>query len=97
MQLGRFAGKLLAVHSPRHQHIREQEIECHAALDGGERLGGVGGADDGVAEGLQLRHDGLAHQRMVLDDQDRLCPSFGQAGLGDLTQCVHMPFGPGQE
>ncbi len=65
-------GELAPAHAAGHDDVGEQEIERLAGLDQLQRGAAVGGGDRLVAEALELRGDEIAHQRVVLDDEDGL-------------------------
>ena len=57
---------------PGHDDVGEQQIEFAAAVDDGERLGGIGGGQRACSRAPKLRDHVFAHQRIVLDHEDGL-------------------------
>jgi len=98
------------IHTTRHHHIRQDQVDrAEVGLDG--RVGTVDQHDPGVERGQQ-RRDGFRHHRVILDAQDaracqRLCGDIGHVGRGSLARlglagaarqqdahCRAAPFAP---
>ena len=89
-----FVGELAAVHRARHDHVGEQQIECVARLDDGERLRRIRGFQRDVAQRTQLRQHIVAHQPVVFDHQDGFVAAFdGAAASAPLARPAAVPGG----
>lgn len=74
----RFIRKLPAVHTARHDHVGEQEIDLVTTVDDLKRLGGIRRRQGDTTEARNLSDNLFADQFIVFNNEDRFMTAAAQ-------------------